>query len=329
MKRIDFHSHVIPESIIDAMRADPELYATRIEEQAGKRYFVRGKVRLELTPEFWSAEGKLEAMDRKGIEIAVVSPGPQIFFHHLPFAEGVRAARLVNDGIAQMVAANPHRLRGMAGLPMQHPEAAVAEMERVAREYGFKAVEIATAAPQGEIADPAYRPLLRRAQELKMTVFAHPNTVGAVAPRLDCYYLGNIIGNPLETAIMAAKLMYSGALDELPELKMLLAHGGGFLPYQIGRLAHGHTVRPETRAECGTSPRELLGRFYFDTITHDPQALRFLIDLVGSERVVLGSDSPFDMGDEDPVESLRRVAQLSEAEHADICHRTAMRLLGE
>lgn len=329
MKCIDFHSHVIPESIIAAMRSDPGLYATRIEEQAGKRFFVRGKVRLELTPEFWSAEGKLEAMDRKKIDVSVISPGPQIFFHDLPQAEGARAARLVNDGIAQMVAANPDRLRGMAGLPMQDPDAAVVEMERVARGHGFKAVEIATTAPRGEIADPAYRPLLRRAQELRVTVFAHPNTVGASSGRLDCYYLGNSIGNPLETAIMAAKLIYSGALDELPELKMLLAHGGGFLPYQIGRLAHAHAVRPEARANTGNSPKELLNRFYFDTITHDPQALRFLIDLVGSARIVLGSDAPFDMGDEHPADAIDRIAHLSETERSDICHRTALRLLDE
>ena len=134
---IDFHSHVIPETIIGAMRADPERYATRIEIEGEKRTLVRGKLRLELLPEFSVAEAKLEAMDRKGIEISVISPGPQVFFYGLPESHGVEAARLVNDGIAAMVASKPARLRGMATLPMQHPEAAVAEMERVAREHGF------------------------------------------------------------------------------------------------------------------------------------------------------------------------------------------------
>jgi aminocarboxymuconate-semialdehyde decarboxylase len=233
---IDFHSHVIPETIIAAMRADPERYATRIESEAGKRYLARGKLRLELLPEFSVAEAKLEAMDRKGIEISVISPGPQVFFYGLPENQGIEAARLVNDGIAAMAAKKPARLRAMATLPMQHPDAAVAEMERVAREYGFKGIELATLAPGGELADPKYRPLLRRAQELKMTIFAHPNTIGA-GGRLDCYYLTNLIGNPLETTIMVANLMFSGALDELPHLKMLLAHGGGF----------GRTLRPRRR----------------------------------------------------------------------------------
>lgn len=321
---IDFHSHVIPESIIAAMRRDPERYATRIEDEGGKRYLVRGKLRLELLAEFSVAEAKLEAMDRKGIEISVISPGPQVFFYGLPENQGLEAARLVNDGIAAMVAKNPARLRGMATLPMQHPEAAVAEMERVAREYGFKGIELATAAPAGELADPRYRPILRRAQDLKMTLFAHPNTIGT-GGRLDCYYLTNLIGNPLETTIMVANLMFSGALDELPRLKMLLAHGGGFAPYQVGRFVHGHKVRPETRAHTASSARDMLKRFYFDTITHDPQALRYLVELVGAERIVLGTDSPFDMGDETPRATLSR---FSPEEVAKL-RSNALRLLEE
>jgi aminocarboxymuconate-semialdehyde decarboxylase len=325
-QRIDFHSHVIPETIVAAIKGDPKLYATTIEEHGGKRWFVRGKVRIELTSEFHTAEGKLEAMDRKRIDVSVISPGPQIFFYNLAEQPGARAAEIVNDGIARIVAARPDRLHGMATLPMQHPEAAVAELERVHREYGFRSVEIATTAPGGEIADPKYRGLLRRAAELGMTVFAHPNTVGA-GGRLDCYYLTNIIGNPLETTIMVANLVYSGAMDELPALKMLLAHGGGFAPYQIGRFVHGHKVRPETRADSASSPKELLRRFYFDTLTHDPQALRYLIDLVGADHIVLGTDSPFDMGDEHPLDTLAAVPHLTADEHHAICCGTAQRLL--
>jgi aminocarboxymuconate-semialdehyde decarboxylase len=230
----------------------------------------------------------------------------------------------VNDGVAGMVERNPARLRGMATLPMQHPEAAVAELERAARELGFKGVELATTAPRGELADPVYRPLLRRAHELKMTLFTHPNTIGA-GGRLDCYYLTNLIGNPLETTIMVANLMFSGALDELSGLKVLLAHGGVFVPYQIGRFVHGHKVRPETRALTASSPNELLRRFYFDTITHDPQALRYLVELVGAERIVLGTDSPFDMGDETPRATLSRFSP----EEVATLRRNALRLLEE
>ena len=157
-----------------------------------------------------------------------------------------------------------------------------------------------------------------------MTLFTHPNTIGA-GGRLDCYYLTNLVGNPLETTIMVANLMFSGALDELPRLKILLAHGGGFVPYQIGRFVHGHKVRPETRAHTASSPREMLKRFYFDTLTHDAQALGYLVKLVGAERVVLGTDSPFDMGDENPRATL---SILSPDELATL-RRNALRLLEE
>jgi aminocarboxymuconate-semialdehyde decarboxylase len=329
VKIYDFHSHVIPEAIIAAMRADPALYATQIEERDGRRWLLRGKLRLELLPELCNADAKLESMDRKRIDVAVISPGPQVFFYDLPEAAGAGAARLVNDGTAALVASRPDRLRGLATLPMQHPEAAVAELERAARELGLRGAEIATVAPRGEIADPLYRPLLRRAQELKMTLFAHPNTVGAGAGRLTEYYLANLVGNPLETTIMLSHLIYSGALDELPDLKLLLAHGGGFAPYQIGRLVHGHRVRAEARARTASSPKELLKRLYFDTITHDPQALRFLVELVGADHVLLGSDSPFDMGDEDPAATVERTSGLGALERAQICGGNAMRLLGE
>ena len=327
MKRIDLHNHVIPETIVQAMREQPDLYRTRIEGEGHKRVFVRGKVRFDLLPEFYDADAKVESMDRKGVDIAYISPGPQAFFYGLQGDQAVKTARLVNEGVARMVASQPNRLRGMATLPMQHPEAAIAELERVVKEYEFKAIELATAIGDEELADPKFRPVLRRAQELKVVIFAHPNTQGS-AGRLDCYYLANLIGNPLDTTIMVGKLMFSGALDELPDLKILLAHGGGFLPYQIGRFEHGHTVRPDTSAHTKSKPLALLKRFYFDALTHSPQAIRYLIDVVGAERVVIGTDAPFDMGEEHPVERLDAVPGITAEERENICYRNAERLFG-
>jgi aminocarboxymuconate-semialdehyde decarboxylase len=235
---------------------------------------------------------------------------------------------MVNDGIANMVAARPDRLRGMATLPMRHPDAAIAELERVVKTHAFRAVEMGTAIGDEELADAKFRPVLRRLKELNMVVFAHPNTQGS-AGRLDCYYLTNLIGNPLDTTIMVGKLMFSGALDELKGLKFLLAHGGGFLPYQVGRFQHGHAVRPDTRAATASKPLDMFRDFYFDALTHHPQATRHLLDMVGSGRVVIGTDSPFDMGEEQPVAHLAAVPGLTENELADVSYRTAARLFGE
>jgi len=171
--------------------------------------------------------------------------------------------------------------------------------------------------------------VLRRAQELKVFVFTHPQYTGAERCRLNPYYLSNLIGHPLDTVTMAAHLMFSGALDDLPELKIVLAHGGGYLPYQIGRLAHGYAVRKEPKVNNASSPRDLLRRFYFDALTHDDKALEFLISQVGADRVTLGTDAPFDMGEENPLTRLDAVHGLSDTDRARVLGLNVLGLLGE
>jgi len=327
VKRIDLHSHVVPETIIAAMREKPELYRSKIVEEGGTRWFTRGKARFELIPEFYDGLAKVEAMDRMKVDISYISPGPQSFCYWLGEADAAHAAKLVNDGIAGMVAQCPDRLRGLATLPMQHPDVAIAELERVVKQHGFRGVEIATSIQGEELAAKKYRPVLRRAQELKAVIFAHPENIGQTG-RLDCYYLTNLIGNPLDTTIMVANLMFSGALDELKELKFLLPHAGGFIPADIGRFEHGHTVRPDTACDTKTKPLSLLRRFWFDALAHNPTAVRFLINQVGADRVVIGTDSPFDMGDLDPITNLEKVPGLTDAERERIFWKNAEEFLG-
>src|SRR5690606_24161230 len=139
----------------------------------------------------------------------------------------------------------------------------------------------------------------------------------------------NLLGNPLDTATCVANLMFSGTMDEIPDLKILLAHGGGFLPYQIGRLIHGHRVRKETHTHGASDPGELLKRFYFDSLVFEPEALRYLIDLVGADHVAIGTDSPFDMCDAQPLQTIDAVPRLSCSERHHVCCGTALRLLSE
>src|SRR5664280_965678 len=321
--RIDIHSHVIPMRIVDQIELHPAEFAARIEGNAEVRKVIheQGYV-YPLFTEFHKPEAKLESMDRKGIDVSVISPAPPLFYYWADVELALKTARLVNDGVADMVAAKPSRLRGMATVPLQHPDAAIAEMERVVRDYGFKAIEIGTSVEGVQLAEAKFRPVLRRAQELGLFVFAHPYYVGAKGG-LESYYLTNLIGNPLDTTTMLAHLMYSGALDELADLKICLAHGGGFAPYQIGRLVHGHKVRAEAHKFSKTSPKDLLRRFYFDSLVFDPQALRYLIDLVGADHVCIGTDAPFDMGDEHPEETISAVPRLTEDEHHEVCCGTA------
>jgi aminocarboxymuconate-semialdehyde decarboxylase len=281
-----------------------------------------------LAPEFHLTDAKLESMDRKRVDVSVISPAPPMFYYWADADLALAAARLVNDGVADMVAEKPSRLRGMATVPMQHPDAAVAELERVVKEYGFKAVEIGTSIEGAQLAEARFRPVLRRAAELGAFVFAHPYYVGAKGG-LEDYYLTNLLGNPFDTTVMLAHLMFSGALDELPELKIVLAHGGGFLPYQIGRLVHGHKVRSETKAKTTSSPKDLLKRIYFDSLVFDPQALRYLIDLVGADHICIGTDSPFDMADQTPLQTIANVPGITPHETDCLCCGTALTLLRE
>jgi aminocarboxymuconate-semialdehyde decarboxylase len=325
--RIDIHSHVIPPRILDAIAADPTGFAARVEGTGAQRRMVheQGYV-YPLFEEFIDPAAKLKVMDRKGLDLSIVSTAPPMFYYWAEAELAATAARLVNDGIAEMVATAPDRLRGMASVPMQHPELAVAELERAVKTHGFRAVEIGTTIEGVQLADPRFRPFLRKARDLGVLVFIHPYYVGAKAG-LEAYYLTNLVGNPVDTTVSLANLLFSGALDELAGLKMLVAHGGGYLPYQIGRLVHGQKVRAEPKALTTTSPRDLLRTLYFDTILFDPQALRHLVDVVGADHVVLGTDAPFDMGDETPLESLAAVPGLSDAERERIGAGTALALL--
>ena len=207
--RIDIHSHVIPKRMVDAMAADPQRFKARIE--GGKIIHDQGYV-YPLFPEFHDVDAKIESMDRRGLTVSVISPAPPMFYYWADADLALAAAGLVNDGTAEMVSARPERLRGMATVPMQHPDAAVAELERCVKLHGFKAVEIGTSIEGAQLAEDRFRPFLRRAQELGVFIFAHPYYVGSKAG-LENYYLTNLIGNPLDTTVMLANLMFSGVLE--------------------------------------------------------------------------------------------------------------------
>jgi len=328
MTTIDLHNHVIPSTVLDAIRKNPQRFKTQVYEKEGKTYFdVHGKS-AELKPEFFNVEAKLAWMDQVGLDIAGISVGPPIYFYNLSADAGLEAAQLANDGIAQMVASAPKRLRGLAHLPMQDPDAAIIELERVVKTHHFKGIEMGTSIEGVALADSRFRQVLKTAEQLGCFIFAHPYQCLAKGG-MDDYYLSNFVGFPLDTTLMVTHLMFSGAMDECPNLKILLAHGGGFVPYQIGRFIHGHRVRHEPKVHQNSGPEQLLRRFYFDALTHDPQAARHLINRVGADRVVIGTDHPFDMGPDWPMAEIEKIPGLTGKERAQIESLTARMLLGE
>ncbi len=331
VKTYDLHNHVIPPTVVDAIRRNPASFGTRIEERDGKRYFDSHGRMTELLPEFCDIEAKIAWMDRARLDVAVISVGPPIYFYGLPAEHGLEAARLANGGIAQMVARHPQRLRGMAHLPMQDTDAAIAELERAVKTHGFKAVELGTSIEGKPLADPKFRKVLKTIEQLGLFIFAHPYQCLAQGGMND-YYLNNFIGFPLDTTLMVAHLMFSGTMDELPRLRVLCAHGGGYVPYQIGRFAHGHDVRPEPKVMNASSPAKLFKRFYFDCLTHEPRSARHLINMAGADHVVIGTDNPFDMAPKGIAKQLGQVDAipgLTAAEREWVAMKTAKKLLGE
>lgn len=323
----DVHNHVIPAAIVRHFEENPEPFGVTVERSAdGTRLIHREGFAYPLFREFVTPAEKLGELDRRGIDAAVISPSPTLFFYRIAPEIEAEFARRVNDEIAAFAEAAPTRLRPMGTLPMQSAEHALAELERIVSELGMRSVMIGCHIDGATLSEPVFRPVLRRASELGVLILTHPYYFGT-KPGLEKYYLTNLIGNPLDTAVMAADLIFGGVMDELPDLRVCLSHGGGFLPYQIGRLVHGQKVRREAQT-ITSSPKELFKRFYFDTITHDAGALAYLIDLVGPKQVLLGTDIPFDMADETPLRTLDAVPGLSDEARELISGRNAWRLTG-
>ncbi|MDH2234711.1 amidohydrolase family protein [Pigmentiphaga sp. GD03639] len=272
------------------------------------------------------ADRRLSDMDAMGIDIQVISPAPNHYAYWADESLGREIARTVNDGLAEVAARHPTRMRALGTVPMQSPRLAVEEMKRCVRELGMAGVEISTNVAGTELSDPRFHPFFHAAQELGAILFLHP-TGFTHGDRLAPYHLNNIIGNPLDSTVALAHLIYGGVLDEYPDLKICVAHGGGLLPSYIGRFDHAHRVRPDCHAHCQHAPSHYLKRMYFDTMVFDPDQLDWLVRKYGAFQVLLGTDYPYDMGETRPLELLQRTA-LTEDERGLVAGLNAARLLG-
>jgi aminocarboxymuconate-semialdehyde decarboxylase len=297
---VDVHTHFLPRFFV-AEAGSRGVFGVREEE--GVIVHPQG-FRYPLAREFVDLDAKLEEMDRLGIDVSVLSAAPTLFFYDAPAAEAVEFARRSNDALAELVASSD-RLRGLAALPLQDPRAAAGELERAVGELGLLGAHVGTNRGDTPLDAPELEPVLAAAERLDVPLMLHPYYVGP-KPGLEDFYLVNSLGNPLDTTIAAVRLIHSGALDRFPELRVALVHAGGFLPFQLGRFDHAHRVRPEPKVNIERPPSSYLDRFWVDTITHGDAALGFLADLVGPERLCLGTDLPFDMADGEPLDRLER-----------------------
>jgi aminocarboxymuconate-semialdehyde decarboxylase len=311
MPVVDVHTHFIPDEFVEVLRAGAGPEGMAIVERDGREPLIAhdNGLRYPVLPEFNAVEAKLAQMDRDGIDVSVVSVSPTLFLYWASPQEALRTARLLNDAGRNLAAASDGRIFAMASVPMNDPVAAATELRRAHRELGAVGVEIGTCVEQVQLDDESLDPFYEAAAELAMPVMLHPylSMMSAPDPGMSGFHLANVVGNPFETFVAAARMIAGGVFDRHPALRVQLVHAGGSLPFQLGRLEHAYEVRDETSAVARRRPTDYLENLLFDTIVFEPRSLDYLISLVGRERVLFGTDVPFDMADLSALEDRARL----------------------
>jgi aminocarboxymuconate-semialdehyde decarboxylase len=326
---VDVHAHFFPERFVRAINEEGGPPGVSFDlSKPDAPIFVIGGGRIPIDVTYWDLEKRLKRMDAAGVTTHALSLTTPFVYWAEP-ARGAALARLVNDAMIEAHTAYPTRFVGCATLPIQAPELAVKELERLAGSRAIRGAYMPTSFAGKELSDPSLFPIYAKCQQMNLPILLHPDQAAAAmgAARLQKFYLANMLGNPFDSAIAASYLVFGGVMDRFPTLNIVLPHAGGAVPYLAGRLQHGQAVRPETQGVAQKPFMEYVRRFYYDTITHSPELLRFLIDLVGMDHVMLGSDYCFDMGSERPRDVIDAL-QLRRPDRDRLYSGNAARILG-
>ena len=325
---IDIHCHVLTPQAEEMVKAagmsgdwqPRHHFANELTRRINREQAERNRV------QFSSVEKRLADMDLMGIDIQAITPSPAQTYYSADPDVGLATARVINDNLADICAKHPDRFVGLGTVPFQAPELAVAELERLHKSLGLRGIEIATNVAGADLSEPRFRPIFARAEELGLTLFMHP-TGFPEASRFRDHYLTNVIGNPLDTTVAVHHLIFGGVLHQYPNLKLVLAHGGGYLAAYSGRIDHGASARPDTCEHLHHMPTTYLRRLYFDALVFTHHQLQYLVDLYGADHVLVGTDYPADMGEIDPIGFIEGAPGLDDSERRAILGRNAARLL--
>ncbi|HEY1859678.1 MAG TPA: amidohydrolase family protein [Gemmataceae bacterium] len=330
MLKIDLHTHILPKSWPDlSKRYGYEGFVQLEHHGPGCARMVRdGQVFREIQDCCWDPRRRLEDCDKHGIGVQVLSTVPVMFSYWAKPEHTHDLSRLLNDHLAEVVRQHPSRFVGLGTLPMQAPDRAIREMERCMTELGLRGIEIGSHVNSINLDHPSIFPIFEAAQRLGAAVFVHPWDMMA-KDRMSKYWLGWLVGMPAETALAICSLLFGGVLERLPNLRVAFAHGGGAFPGTIGRIEHGFRVRPDLCAvDNPNNPRSYLGKFYLDSLVHDADALRALIRLVGADKIALGSDYPFPLGEDVPGKLIESMDDLPPTAKNRLLAGTALEFLG-
>ena len=317
MRTIDIHAHLTPQCFQNAVLNGRDFHG--MTSASGELFNPRNA---------WTPDQRIADMDSLGIDVQVVTTNVSFYNYDKDIAMATAVARDCNDEIAQMMKDYPDRISGLANVPMQDIDAAIAEMERAMNQLGMKGVMINDHINDVTFDDERFYPFWKAAEELGAFILIHQSRPTVVTPRLDRYHLPNSIGNLTDRAITFATFVFGGVMDKFPDLRVCLCHGGGYTCFGIGRMDRGWEVRPEARVNISKPPSEYLRSFYYDCLTHSEPALRYLVDTVGADRVVLGTDWPADMMLDWPVAWVLRMESLSQEEKDLILWKNREGLLG-
>jgi aminocarboxymuconate-semialdehyde decarboxylase len=324
--RIDIHAHYYSERYLQLIEDAGCSCGACVERDPRGPVIKAGPLHAgPLAPRFIDLDLRIADMDAQGVSAQALSlTQPMVYWAEPSLARRLSAA--FNDDLVRAHERYPSRLFGLAMLPVHHAGEALAELERIRQAPGIRGIYMGTCIGDMDLSDQSLFPVYEAIEAAGLPIFLHPLKVIGMQDRLKPYFLYNLLGNPFDTAVAAAHLIFGGVLDRFPKLEFVLPHAGGALPFLIGRLQHGWTVRPEL-AHTQQGPETYLRRFYYDTIAHSDDALAYLIKTVGSDRVLLGSDYCFDMGYERPVQVVERQAQLAPSEQNAIFSENAANLL--
>ncbi len=323
---IDTHAHYFPESYIELIAQHGKRCGTTVTTEPNGARFIQVGLHLRtgpITKPFIDLEHRLAYMDRVGLQMHALSlTQPMVYWADDELSQQLCVA--FNDAASAAHKAYPDRFIGFACLPFQNPHLALQELERAAKLPGIRGVYMATAVRDRELGDRSFWPIYARIEALGLPIFLHPMMINN--ERLKQYYLINCLGNPFDTGIAAAHLIFSGVMDAFPKLEVSLPHAGGVLPILRGRLDQGYRTRPE----CKTIPRppsEYLKRFTYDTISYNEEIMDYLVGLVGADRIMMGSDYCFDIAYNDPVQVVRSMKSLDDEQRHQVLWGNAEKLL--